>query len=45
MVETLKTVGAPNVRYSEVPGVGHQPLGFSDPGLFKWLAERRRTVR
>ncbi|NOT46397.1 MAG: prolyl oligopeptidase family serine peptidase [Acidobacteria bacterium] len=45
IAEGLKAAGSTNVRYSEIPNAGHEPLGFNEPELFSWLAEQRLSKR
>lgn len=41
MEQALKRTSNPDVKYSEVPGAGHEPLGFQKPELFTWLREQK----
>lgn len=41
MFDALRKAGNTNVRYSEVPGAGHEPLAFRDPAFSEWLGQQR----
>lgn len=42
MVNAMLNAGNANLKFSEVAGAGHEPLGFKDPELFLWLAKQNR---
>lgn len=41
MDTALRNTGNFNVKYTEVEGAGHEPLGFRTPELFQWLGEQK----
>jgi predicted peptidase len=43
MIKAILRSGNANVKFSEVEGAGHEPLGFQNPEFFKWLTKQRRN--